>query len=90
MTLIPAPTPGRIVTYTDRDGLDWPALVVAVGDLDAVDLTVYVHLSTTDALNVHYRAYPAERTWRWPVHSTDQLVVDDETGCVTDAAPPTT
>lgn len=82
MSTIPAPSPGRIVTYTDRAGLDWPALVVAVGDLDAVDLTVYVHLSTTDALNVRYRATATGGTWRWPVHSTDQLEVDDETGAV--------
>lgn len=82
MSTIPAPTPGRIVTYTDRDGVDWPALVIAVGDLDSVDLGVFVHLSTTDALNVRYRATPAGNTWRWPVHSTDQLEVDDETGAV--------
>ena len=88
MTQIPAPTPGRIVTYTDRAGLDWPALVVSVGDLDAVDLTVYVHLSTTDALNVRYRATPAEGSWRWPVHSTAQLEVDDETGAVTGPVTP--
>jgi len=82
MSLIAAPTPGRIVTYTDRAGLDWPALVVAVGDLDAVDLTVYVHLSTTDALNARYCSSPTAGTWRWPVHSTAQLEVDDETGSV--------
>lgn len=82
MSQIAAPTLGRIVTYTDRAGLDWPALVVAVGDLDAVDLAVYVHLSTTDALNVRYRATPAEGSWRWPAYSTAQLEVDDETGAV--------
>jgi hypothetical protein len=87
MSTIPAPTPGRIVTYTDREGLDWPALVVAVGDLDAVDLTVYVHLSTTDALNVHYRATSTPGSWRWPTHSTDQLEVDDETGAVVGVLP---
>ena len=88
MSTIPAPTPGRIVTYTDREGFQWPALVVAVGDLDAVDLTVYVHLSTTDALNVRYRAYATGCTWRWPSPSTAQLEVDDETGAVTGPVTP--
>ena len=82
MSQITAPTPGRIVIYIDRDGASWPAIVVTVGDLDAVDLTVFVHLSTTDALNVRYRATPTERTWRWPSPSLAQLVVDDETGAV--------
>jgi hypothetical protein len=76
-----------MVRYTDRDGVSWPAVVVTVGDLDAVDLTVYVHLSTTDALNVRYRAQSAERTWRWWAPSTAQLVVDDETGAVVGVLP---
>jgi hypothetical protein len=76
-----------MVRYTDRDGASWPAIVVTVGDLDAVDLTVFVHLSTTDALNVRYRAQSAERTWRWWTPSTAQLVVDDETGAVVGVLP---
>jgi hypothetical protein len=87
MSLVPAPVPGDVVRYTDRDGVGWPAIVVTVGDLDAVDLTVFVHLSTTDALNVRYRATPAERTWRWPSPSTAQLVVDDATGAVVGVLP---
>ena len=88
MSQIPAPTPGRIVTYTDREGFQRPALVVAVGDLDAVDLTVYVHLSTTDALNVRYCATATGGTWRWPSPSTAQLEVDDATGLVTGPVTP--
>jgi len=44
-------------------------------------------LSTTDALNVRYRATPTERTWRWPSPSLAQLVVDDETGAVVGVLP---
>ena len=87
MSLVPAPTPRDVVRYTDRDGVSWPAIVVTVGDLDAVDLTVFVHLSTTDALNVRYRATPTERTWRWPSPSLAQLVVDDATGAVVGVLP---
>jgi hypothetical protein len=87
MSLVPAPIPGDVVRYTDRDGMEWPAIVVTVGDLDAVDLTVFVHLSTTDALNVSYRAHSTAQTWRWPSPSTAQLVVDDETGGVVGVLP---
>lgn len=86
MSLVPAPIPGDVVSYTDRDGVSWPAIVVTAVD-DAVDLTVFVHLSTTDALNVRYRAAPTERTWRWPSPSTAQLVVDDATGGVVGVLP---
>ena len=86
MALITAPTPGRIVYYTDNDGVVWPAVVVVVRDLDDVDLAVYVSRSTTDVLGARYQAEGAPGSWRWPPEASDMLDVDDATGLVVGAA----
>jgi hypothetical protein len=86
MALINAPTPGRIVHYTDSDGAMWPAVVVVVRDLDDVDLAVYVSRSTTDVIGARYQAHGGRGSWRWPPKSEALLDVDDATGLVVGAA----
>lgn len=86
MALITAPTLGRVVHYTDNDGVVWPAVVVVVRDLDDVDLAVYVSRSTTDVIGARYQAHGACGSWRWPPEASAALDVDDATGLVVGAA----
>mgnify|MGYP003646447574 CR=1 FL=1 len=86
MALITAPTPGRIVYYTDNDGAVWPAVVVVVRDLDDVELAVYVSRSTTDVIGARYQAHGARGSWRWPPEASSTLDVDDATGLVVGVA----
>lgn len=69
---LPRPTIGRIVHFIDRDGLEWPAIIVAISSFTP-DQWVYLKAfvwgdrrADISDFAMHDENKKTVRTWHWP------------------------